>query len=116
MPYFVKDTFFVDFSKDLQVERGLYSFLKFKLSILITTLLELFGLLAVIKTISSLFQKSLMDIYKNSRGHQCLVFNLTSFQKLYIFSLMLVLPNFISTEHRLPLLSVTFLAYQACYL
>ena len=37
-----------------------------------------------------------MEVYKNSRGSNRLVFNLTSFQKLYVFSIMMVMPNFMA--------------------
>jgi len=57
-----------------------------------------------------------MEVYKNSRGSNRLVFNLTSFQKLYIFSIMMVMPNFMAQDLRVPLVTVTMLAYQAGYM
>jgi hypothetical protein len=75
--------------------KGIFAYLRFKFSISFKSLMELFGLLAIIKTISSLFQKSIMEIYKQSRGSTGLVFSITSFQKIYVFSLMILIPNFL---------------------
>jgi hypothetical protein len=96
--------------------KGIFAYLRFKFSISFKSLMELFGLLAIIKTISSLFQKSIMEIYKQSRGSTGLVFSITSFQKIYVFSLMILIPNFLSNEMRVPLITVTLLAYQLSYL
>ena len=66
-PFFERPTmlsFIVDFSKEFNVPRGILAYLKFKVSIFFQTLGELLGLLAIIKTVSSLLQSSIMDIYK----------------------------------------------------
>ena len=103
--------FFVDFAIDFPLGKGLWNYLKFKSRLFLTSLGELLCLLALIKTISSLFQRSVMEVYKSSRGSNRLVLNFTSFQKLYIFSIMMVMPNFLSSELRVPLVSVTMMAY-----
>ncbi len=66
-PFFERPTmlsFMIDYSKEFNVPRGILAYLKFKVSIFFQTLGELLGLLAIIKTVSSLLQSSIMDIYK----------------------------------------------------
>ena len=111
-----KKNFIVNYTKDFDFPIGILGYLRFKLSISIKSLAELFGLLAIIKTISSLLQKSIMEVYKQSRGRAGLVLNITSFQKVYVFSLMILIPNFLSNELRVPLVTVTLIAYQLAYL
>lgn len=72
--------------------------------------------MTVVKTISSLFQRSVMEIYKSSRGTQGIVINFSTVQKLYIFSLLVVVPNILSSDYRVPLTTVILSFYQLCYL
>lgn len=71
--------FRVDYNKDFDQPEGtgLLSFLRFKTWIGFSTLGELVGLLAIIKTVSALFQRSVIDIFNLSRQRNALVFNLT---------------------------------------
>ena len=72
--------FIVNYSTDFDMPKGLLSYLRFKFWISLKSLLELFGLLAVIKTISSLLQKLIMEIYKQSRASTGgIVFSFTTF-------------------------------------
>lgn len=48
-------SFLIDYSKEFNVPRGIFGYIRYKTSIFFQTLGELLGLLAVIKTISSLF-------------------------------------------------------------
>lgn len=48
-------SFIIDYSKEFNVPRGIFGYIRFKTSIFFQTLGELLGLLAIIKTISSLF-------------------------------------------------------------
>jgi hypothetical protein len=47
--------FFVDYKTDFPVGKGLGNYLSFKSRLFVSSLVELLGLLAIIKTISSLF-------------------------------------------------------------
>jgi hypothetical protein len=57
--YFERDlspiTFFVDYKADFPVGKGLGNYFRFKSRLFVSSLIELLGLLAIIKTISSLF-------------------------------------------------------------
>lgn len=120
--------FTVDYSKDFDQPEttGLISFLRFKTWIGISTLGELIGLLAIIKTVSALFQRSVIDIFNLSRrspgrgrggsGGHGLVFNVTQASKLYVFSILMVVPNFLGVHYRVPFMTATLSAYQFSYL
>ena len=59
-PYFERNpksplTFFVDYRADFSVGKGLGNYFRFKSRLFMSSLAELLGLLAIIKTISSLF-------------------------------------------------------------
>jgi len=45
----------VDYLEDFKVGKGLWNYLVFKARLFVTALAELLGLLAIVKTISSLF-------------------------------------------------------------
>jgi hypothetical protein len=80
---------------------------------------ELIGLLAIIKTVSALFQRSVIDIFnlsRRGRSGAALVFNVTQASKLYVFSLLLVVPNFLGAHYRVPFMTATLSAYQFSYL
>ena len=83
-----------------------------------TTLVELMGLLAIIKTVSALVQRSVIEIFNLSRRRRrhALLFNLTQASKLYVFSLLMVVPNFLGTHYRIPFMTATLSAYQFSYL
>jgi hypothetical protein len=107
----------VDFSSDFGFpNRGFINYLYFKLQLTLSTLVELIGLLAIIKTVSALFQRSVIDIFNLSRRNNLLIFNISQVSKLYVFSLLLVVPNFLGSHFRVPFMTATLSAYQFCYL
>jgi predicted transcriptional regulator len=55
--------FQIDYSTDFDAKPGFISYINLKLWITIATLFELLGLLAIVKAISAMFQKTLIYIY-----------------------------------------------------
>jgi hypothetical protein len=109
---------FVDYDADFEypVYKGLLSFLWYKTRISTQTMLELLGLLAIIKTISALFQRSVIEIFHLSRRRRNLVFNLSQGSKLYVFSILMIVPTFLGVQYRVPFMTATLSAYQFSYL
>lgn len=110
---------FVDYDSDFEYPEfrgGLMSFLWYKTRISTMTLLELLGLLAIIKTISSLFHRSVIEIFNLSRRRRTLVFNLSQGSKLYVFSILMIVPTFLGVQYRVPFMTATLSAYQFSYL
>ena len=78
------------------------------------TLLELLGLLAIIKTVSAIFQRSVIEIF--NQRNRSLAFNLSQASKLYVFSLLMVVPTFLGAQYRVPFMTASLSAYQFSYL
>jgi len=104
---------FVDYDSDFEYPefRGLMSFLWYKTRISTMTLLELLGLLAIIKTISALFHRSVIEIFNLSRRRRNLLFNLSQGSKLYVFSILMIVPTFLGVQYRVPFMTATLSAY-----
>jgi hypothetical protein len=109
---------FVDYDSDFDYPelKGLMSFLWYKVQISSMTLIELLGLLAIIKTISALFQRSVIEIFNLSRRRRNLLFNLSQGSKLYVFSILMIVPTFLGVQYRVPFMTATLSAYQFSYL
>ena len=78
------------------------------------TLLELLGLLAIIKTVSAIFQRSVIEIF--NQRNRSLAFNLSQASKLYVFSLLMLVPTFLGAQYRGPFMTASLSAYQFSYL
>ena len=96
----------IDFSADFDSPSspGLAAYLWYKTRIGTTTLVELLGLLAIIKTVSAIFQRSVIEIFNRVTP------------KLYVFSLLMIVPTFLGAQFRVPFMTATLSAYQFSYL
>jgi hypothetical protein len=86
---FAKDLI-VDYEKDFSEVRGLFGYLQYKARLVISTLFEIFLLLALISVVSYMFQDLLTELSKRSRNN-FVVISISVFSKFFAFLTILII-------------------------